>query len=106
MSVIREDSRDRKETILKELVLDAVGIEECGEILVSVDSILQSVKRGYEASQKGLCLFCAGFESRDREGNVEIYYNSPVMQTLRLDPYVRCCEECIQTVVCETPRVA
>ncbi len=89
-----------------ESVLEAVGIEENGEILVAVDSILQSVKTGYEASQKGLCLFCAGFEGRDREGNVEIYYDAPIMQALGLSPYVRCCEECFQTVLHETPRVA
>ncbi len=74
-SVNREDSRDRKETTLKESVLEAVGIDEDGEILVAIDSILQSVKTGYEASQKGLCLFCAGFEGRDRKGNLEIYYD-------------------------------
>ncbi len=91
---------------MKESVLEAVGIEGDGEILVPVDSILQSVKTGYEASQKGLCLFCAGFESRDREGNVEIYYDAPVMQALGLGPYVRCCEECMRTVARETPRVA
>ena len=91
---------------MKESVLEAVGIEEDGEILVDVDSILQSVKTGYEASQKGLCLFCAGFEGRDREGNVEIYYDAPIMRTLGLSRYVRCCEECIQTVLHETPRVA
>ncbi len=81
-------------------------MEEDGGILVAVDSILQSVKTGYEASRKGLCLFCAGFESRDREGNVEIYYDAPVMQALGLGPYVRCCEECMRTVARETPRVA
>ena len=91
---------------MKESVLEAVGSEEDGEILVAVDSILQSVKTGYEASQKGLCLFCAGFEGRDREGNVEIYYDAPIMRTLGLSRYVRCCEECIQTVLHETPRVA
>jgi len=91
---------------LKESVLEAVGIEEDGEILVAVDSILQSVKTGYEASQKGLCLFCAGFEGRDREGNVEIYYDAPIMRTLGLSRYVRCCEECIQTVLHETLRIA
>jgi len=91
---------------LKESVLEAVGIEENGEILVAVDSILQSVKTGYEASQKGLCLFCAGFEGRDREGNVEIYYDAPIMQALGLSRYVRCCEECIRTVLHETLRVA
>ena len=91
---------------MKESVLEAVGIEADGEILVPVDSILQSVKTGYEASQKGLCLFCAGFEGRDREGNVEIYYDAPIMQALGLSQYVRCCEECIQTVLHETPRVA
>jgi len=91
---------------LKESVWEAVGIEEDGEILVAVDSILQSVKTGYEASQKGLCLFCAGFEGRDREGNVEIYYDAPIMRTLGLSRYVRCCEECIQTVLHETLRVA
>ena len=91
---------------MKESVWEAVGIEEDGEILVDVDSILQSVKTGYEASQKGLCLFCAGFEGRDREGNVEIYYDAPIMRTLGLSRYVRCCEECIHTVLHETPRVA
>ena len=91
---------------MKESVLEAVGIEEDGEILVAVDSILQSVKTGYEASQKGLCLFCAGFEGRDREGNVEIYYDAPIMRTLGLSRYVRCCEECIQTVLHETLRIA
>ena len=91
---------------MKETLLEAAGSEEAGEILVPVESILQSVKTGYEASQKGLCLFCAGFEGRDRKGNLEIYYDAPVMQTLGLSPYVRCCEECIQTVLYETPRVA
>ncbi len=91
---------------MKESVLEAVGIQEDGEILVAVDWILQCVKTGYEASKKGLCLFCAGFESRDREGNVEIYYDAPIMRTLGLSRYVRCCEECMQTVVRETPRVA
>ncbi len=91
---------------MKESVWEAVGIEEDGEILVDVDSILQSVKTGHEASRKGLCLFCAGFEGRDREGNVEIYYDAPIMQALGLSRYVRCCEECIQTVLHETARVA
>ena len=86
--------------------MDVVGIDKDGEILIAIDSILQSVKTGYEASLNGLCLFCAGFESRDRKGNVEIYYDAPVMQTLGLSRYVRCCEECIQTVLHETPRVA
>ncbi len=88
-----------KETTLKESVLEVVGIDKDGEILIAIDSILQSVKTGYEASQNGLCLFCAGFESRDRKGTVEIYYEAPAMQALGLGPYVRCCEECLQTVV-------
>ena len=91
---------------MKETLLEAAGSEEAGEILIPVESILQSVKTGYEASQKGLCLFCAGFEGRDRKGNVEIYYDAPVMQALGIGPYVRCCEECMQTVGRETPRVA
>ena len=92
--------------MLKETLMEAAVSEEDGEILVPVDSILQSVETGYEASQNGLCLFCAGFEGRDREGNLEIYYDPPVMQTLGLGRYVRCCEECMQIVVHETPRVA
>ncbi len=51
----REDSRDSEETIL-----EVAGIDEDREIFVAVDSIL------YEASQKGLCLFCANFEGRGR----------------------------------------
>ncbi len=34
------------------------------------------------------------------------YYDAPIMRTLALSRYVRCCEECIQTVLHETPRVA
>ena len=66
-----------------------------GEETVTVESIKESTLIGAEASKRGLCFHCAAFRGREIEGEVDIYFDSPLIGDLKIDSYVRACRKCL-----------
>ena len=66
-----------------------------GEETVTTESIQESTLIGAEASKRGLCFHCAAFRGREVEGDVEIYFDSPLIGDLQIDSYVKACRKCL-----------
>lgn len=66
-----------------------------GKEVVTIESIKESTLIGAEASKRGLCFHCAAFRGREVEGEVEIYFDSPLISDLIIDSYVKACRKCL-----------
>jgi hypothetical protein len=66
-----------------------------GEETVTVESIKESTLIGAEASKRGLCFHCAAFRGREIEGEVDIYFDSPLIGDLKINSYVKACRKCL-----------
>lgn len=66
-----------------------------GEETVTTESIKESTLIGAEASKRGLCFHCAAFRGREIEGEVDIYFDSPLIGDLKINSYVKACRKCL-----------